>query len=271
MRNYIATTLILAIIIVLIQNTTSAVVSINVIETGFTFSDVSLGALSSGQILRINNTGDQNISSIYIYTTNPTQDPAGTGQSINYDTGNFILFQNNTSAAFFANHVEFNQTNPVYVTLPLNSVASGRFHFGYSEYFWALKSGSTGINCTNGTIFIGSSVHNRTSIGDIDLSDNAGTQFTSIDSGQRGGADISIGIDSYCGIVEANCSKITIVKWNKGNTPYDSGSVCNNDYYIYTGSLQPNQTVNITIFAQMPYGVGEGSLKQGIITVVASA
>jgi len=258
--------------IILLQNTSNAVISINVVQTGFTFSNISVGALSAGQTLTINNTGDQNISSIYLYVTNPSQDPIGTGDAASYDTGNFILFQNSTSQAFFSNHAEFNQTNPIYVTLPSNSVSQGRVRFGYSEYFWSLRSGSsTSNNCTNGTIFVGTSVHNKTNIGDIDLSDNSGTQLSVIDSGLRGASDITIGTDEYCGIIESNCSKITIVKWNKGNIPYDSGSVCNNDYNIYTGTLQPNQTINITIFTQIPYGVGEGNLKQGIITVVVSA
>lgn len=269
MKIYVVCVLALAVTFFLFQNTTTAVISINVVQAGFTFSDISVGAISSGQTLTISNTGDQNISSIYIYVTNPSSDPIGTGNSASYDTGNFILFQNNTSSSFFANHIEFNQSAPIYLTLPSNSVSSGRFRVGYAEYFWALVPGS-GVNCTNGTLYIGNSVHNKTNIGDVDLSDNSGIQLSVIDSGARGASDISVGGDQYCGIVQSNCSSISLVKWNKGNTPYDSQSICNNDYYIYTGTLEPAQSIDLTIFAQIPYGVGEGNLKQGVLTVVAS-
>ena len=247
---------------------TFGVVTIDIVQTSFSIN-LSTSSESPGQTLTINNTGTQPISTIYVYTTVPSANPTASGISTNYDAGNFILFQNQTNNLFYANHLEFNETVPVYIRQPANVVSVGRFRFFNGDFFWALTAGSTN-NCTNGSIYMSSKMHNSTSIGDADLTDNFVT-FSVIDNGARGATDINAGTNGYCAIVESNCQKVTFVKWNQGNTPFDSGSVCNKDNYLFSGNIQPNQTVNFTIFEDVPRGVANGTLTQGTITAVASA
>ena len=213
------------------------------------------------------NIGSSNITSIYLTATEPSSMPFGTTTATNWDAGNFLEVSNDTGTTYyFVNRVEFNESDwPDYLTLPSNAKAVGRFRIADNEYFWALESGL--VNCSNGTIYIGTTPHTPSDSGDTNLTDNSHT-LQQDGSLTHGLVDAKIGNQWYCIVVDADCTKVRMVKWN---IQYDEDAgKCTNDGYVYTGTLLPGESFEIKVRARIPLGVASGDVTTGTLTVTAS-
>ncbi|RLE10229.1 hypothetical protein DRJ04_09365, partial [Candidatus Aerophobetes bacterium] len=194
------------------------------------------------------NIGSKDIVNIYLSNTEPTSMPFGTSTATNWDAGNFLEISNDTGTTYYyANRIEFNESEwPDYLTLPDNTQAVGRFRIADNEYFWALVSTDSPVNCTNGTIYIGTTPHTPSDSGDTDLTDNGFPLQQGNEANQNYGfVDATIGGQGYCIVVNGTCDAVRLVKWNMGTVPYDNAGRCTNDGYVYTGTLSPGESFEI--------------------------
>lgn len=245
---------------------------INVTPKSFSWNNISVASLGDVNNMTIENIGTINISTIYATITTTNTNPYGTGISTNYNAGNFILLRNNTNTStsmFYIKNKNFNETPPVYLALPANQVSRGRFRFNNGDVFWSVASGSAN-NCTNGTIRIGSAIHNSTAVGDVDLTGASALTLSPVNSAKWGAVDATIVGYQYCVFVSDNCTETVISRWNKGEVPYDDSNICNNDVYITSGNLPIGENITVQIAISVPYGVASGNLTSGTITVVSS-
>lgn len=223
----------------------------------------------------IENVGSTDILQIWANVTQPGTDPFGTGVSSNYDAGNMIGLRNTTGSGsiYVIDRKEFNSTVPPYVTMPAGCTdmnASGRIRLDNEEFFFCAEKGGGGAGYANGTIYISQSPHNETNLGDVDLSDNVGTVLSKTDSDLYGAADITLAsnpTEDYCVALRSNGNFLRLIGWN---TALDTAGACNNDRRIYSGTLNPGQTMVIGIGARIPYGVAQGALSQGTLRIVAT-
>ncbi len=261
---------------------------IDVTPNSVSWSNVAPG--STGSVVRnvsIENVGSNNITTIYAYTTYPASNPFGTGASSNYDAGNFLLIQNNAteSGFFFANRVEYNDTNTWnlrYLKLPSGADAVGRFRIGHNEYFWALVGSGDSLQelCSNGTIYIGTEPHNYTNLGDIDLTDNSITWTHSVDPATTDGVLIDNTLTTpaeladYAIYIDDGCEFVALFKWaNPSGNPWNADDKSNTDQqplFLNTADpLAPGETLPIDLVVKVPYGVAAGSVTSGTLTILA--
>ncbi len=126
----------------------------------------------------VENIGSTNITRVWFNNTYPTSRPFGTGNVLNYDPANWILFKiNNTNRSDatgdmnkyrYINRVEYNESARL-LYLQDDGLANphqGRLRVGNYEYYFAYD----GDNQTDQMTFrIGIRPHNETMTGDIDL------------------------------------------------------------------------------------------------------
>ena len=205
---------------------------------------------------------------------------------------------------FYPNKVEYaetviNDTNNIvagsrvpYLNLSTErNVTVGRIRDGQNEYFWAIYAGvGVGFDCSSSepSISLGKVPHNDTNVGTIDLrrttagSDTimTGLAGTTYKTSTRRGTTIGSGRWLNTSItVSANCRNITVVQWNK-----DEGTTADdNNYWITTAAtasiglaytdtnyILPGEYYTAWVYLQLPYGVPDGIMETGTLTVIAS-
>ena len=205
---------------------------------------------------------------------------------------------------FYPNKVEYaeaviNDSNSVtngsmipYLNLTkTKNVTTGRIRDGKNEYFWAIYApAGEGWNCsidsTNPPIFVvGKNPHNDTNVGSIDLRSGSSDVYeksltTTTTDSLRG---ITMGDSdgrwkSTTVSVSADCKMIKVIQWNKDfaisgdNKNYwiTSSATSAGQAYADTGWVLPGEYYTAWTYLQLPYGVPDGTMTAGTLTVLAS-
>ncbi len=247
---------------------------------------------------QLENIGSTNITNLWLNVTQPTVRPFATGDSGKYDAANFIAAEINVSpdggaitqnAMSFIDRLEYNETRElVYLNLPANTKSYGRLRSGHNEYFWALTTAGTDCNgSANAVTFtIGTSPHNQTQTGTIDLTS------ASVDTAVLGGMYESgynanwtystngagvISVDTpssdYCVAAYIDCSKVRIFRWNADAPGAGTCGLSGNAYTYNSTSteLLPGDSMAMNIEMRVPFGTALGDVKTGYLTVVAQS
>ena len=248
--------------------------------------------------VQIENIGSHNITHIWFNTTYPTSRPFGTANVSAYDAGNFVvLAKENLSevpggatASYcegldkygrykYPNRVEYPEVRSlVYLrdpggNMPPQGYDYGRFRFADEEYFWMVSNSSS---CEGQTFYIGVNPHTETQTGSVDFNNSAERVTVTLSSPAVDGwcyGNISghselggYGVAVQNGTSGAN-RKVALVWWNKDFI--SNGAI---GYYLFEGqNLVPGQSTAACIKVYIPYGVYEGTVKTGILTVLVNS
>jgi hypothetical protein len=247
--------------------------------------------------IQIENIGSTNISRIWFNSTYPASNPFGGGSANDYDAGNFVVVKNNQSAAnpyFFPNLVEYNESEIIYLQLPVvgGSWAHGRFHAANKEYFWAVNT--TSGNCSRSQFRIGKTAHNASQQGTVDLRTCDATLTTEgandcrqgtltrtllfpyTGNNQWGWADLYIGPNgaasrlNYTVAVHWNCSdtvKVMFYHWNQ-DAPGAQEGANHPEYFMSGATLKPGQHIIGNVKLLIPYGTAYGNITGSLTAIV---
>jgi hypothetical protein len=257
-----------------IETNVTAKTLIDISPANLTWTGLEPGTISvTTKQIQLENIGSTSITEVWFNSSQPTAArPFATGDPGEYDAANFvkISFENN-GAYYFVDRLEWNETRTlIYLTLAGGYQTYGRFRNGGNEYFWVTYIGTT--NCTDGKIAIGTSAHNQTLDGDLDLTNNNVT-LTNAD-GTWGYADTTIGGDSYVVLVRESCDRVRWYKWNEDAPGAASAA---NDAYFWddTGApgypLYPGNSTVADVKVAIPYGVAYGEIGDGQLFVLAQS
>jgi len=245
--------------------------------------DVSNQNVNAPGSIQIENTGSTNITKIWFNVSQPSARPFGTGDNGSYDAGNFIaIAKHNTGQYYFVNRLDFNESQEiVYLYVPGPSWKYGRIRHASNEYFWAVNISANPLqNCGNMPLRIGLRPHNISSTGSTNFADGlSGTEYqeftVSIMNANWGYVDMNSGpFANYCAIIpRPACDKIYIYHWDM-DAP-GAGLYCFSASYFWdnatNGELKPGESVIADIVVRVPYGVYQGYVKEGVLTVIAQS
>ena len=233
---------------------------------------------------QIENVGSTNISYVWLNVTQPSSNPYGTGNPNNYDPANFIAVNRTGTNYSYVDRLEYNATDPIiYLNLDSNARSNGRYgrvRSAFNEYFWQINGTCSN---TDSYFIIGDTPHNKTQTGTIDLQNG---DITAIKlSGGTGGwfygstalskDFLGYGIENYVVLVDnSTCTKIRLVRWNADILDQTNSESVLSDYgFAYNstteGQLYPGSSFDMGIQMRVPYGVAQGQLPTGVLTVVA--
>lgn len=224
--------------------------------------------------IQIENIGSTNLTNVWFNTTQPSARPFGTGDSSNYDAANFIAIKNSTMTSTqyaFVDRLEYNHSTDIaYLKLPADVKTQGRLRAGPKEYFWATTSDGSYCNGTDTeTLNLATIAHNETDTGDIDLTDNSLTINNIAGTIEWGLVnEFTVGDTSYCAAVSADCSKVRFYRWN-ADAPGEGS--CTLDLRYSTTTLYPGDSFGVDIRMYVPYGVAQGAVTTGTLTVLATS
>ena len=223
---------------------------------------------------QVENVGSTNLTNVWFNVTQPLSNPFGTGSNDSYNAANYIAINGSAEAPAtfkFIDMIEYpHPTDIVYLTLPANTQAQGRFHVGPSEYFWALNSSNAVCSgdAAGDSIMIGTVAHDPDTTGDIDLSDNQAA-IVQVD-GSNGVANVTVGVDTYCAQVASDCGSVRLYRFN-ADAPGASGGACQFDGRYATTILTPGDSYAAGIRMFVPYGAAVGTMTPGTLTVLATS
>lgn len=249
--------------------------------------------------IQIENIGSRNITLIWLNNTYPRSSPFATGSAFMYDAGNFVAVGREFEELFFPNRCEYNETRSlIYIRAPngqmppnLGQYMYGRFRNTSREYFWMVDfSGGLDPNACDGgdTFYLGDDAHTRTGSGSTQFDNCGGNLVTGpvnndpyecrlgvlADDPEHTGwayADVLIGTDeNYTIAINQYCNRTFWTKWNLDGPGGRAGM---NVQAFWNASMHGNFTpgnstvANIKVY--VPYGVAEGQVTQGYLTVLA--
>lgn len=250
--------------------------------------------------VQIENIGSVAINYTWFNNSYPNDLPFGSGDPNEYDAGNFAVIKRNQSGAkyFFPNRVEYNESEIIYLQLPVpeSEWAHGRFRSANREWFWAVNS-STGV-CNESNFRIGKIAHNQTQLGSVDLragacdpalsgaaalgggscrmGDLAATVNTPYAGGEWGWADLYVGpntnYENYTVAVYWNCTKqVTAMfyHWNKDAPGANEGA--SHPEYFYATTLKPGEHIIANVKLRIPYGTAAGNITGALTVTVQTA
>ncbi len=238
--------------------------------------------------IQIENMGSTDITYIWANVTQPTTNPFGTGNLNNYDPGNWIQLKpsdNPNVNMSFVDRVEFNSSvDYIYLNKAPNWVSFGKIRDAYNEYFWNINATVTtdpqaycnGSIGTDADLVIGRTPHNTTWTGTIDLvnGDVAWNNIVSTGDPNWGIVDgIKVGNNTYCVAVYWDCSYMRVYRWNADAPGAASCTAFGTDGLTLNGGtpIYPGGSLIADVELHIPYGVPDGTLPTGTLTVVASA
>ena len=253
----------------------------------------AVGNQSSAQI---ENIGSTNITALWFNVTQPAVRPFATGTNASYNSANFVWISKENADEYYAvDRREYNETRSlIYLTDPAGNIppdgstySYGRFRNTSMEYFWYYaKSGDA--SC--GNLYVGDDFHSQGVTGTIDFSSGcggAGNALTDAPNGDcRSGAtasgvgdfcyaDVNIGGELYVVAVhDDGTDEGDYLRWTHWNADAPGGrswraSGNYNDYFS-TLTIYPGNSTVADLKIYLPYGVAQGKLSQGVLTVIAS-
>lgn len=232
--------------------------------------------------IQIENIGSTNMSHVWINATYPSTNPFGSGSNANYDAGNFVVLANQTSEDYlFPSRWDYNETGVLYYIkdpngqMPPSGFNYGRFRNASNEYFWLINN-TGACNDTGKYLHLGSTPHNSSQSGTTDFTGSGyinvtldGT-VTGVYGSNWAYGDIASGpMNGYCVAVNASCDAVIFYKWN---IDAPGGTNCANAEYAWNstsnGPLYPGKNFPMMIKVNIPYGVPEGTIEAGTLTVI---
>ncbi len=293
-----------------ISVTISTITMVNIDPYVLTWSGLNPGDIGNATeettgyfAIQIENIGSNNITHIWFNSSYPSSRPFGTANSSAYDAGNFVvLARENLSeiptgatASYCAdlsnstyderygrykypNRVEYPEVRTLVYLKDDNGIMPpldkdyGRFRFANEEFFWMI---SNATDCGGNDFLIGNDSHTSTQTGTVDFqgSDVATVSLvaTPIEGWCYGNISSHSHLDGYGVLVQNGTSgadrKVQLVWWNKD--ALTNGMV---GHYLFEGeNLVPGQSTAACIKVYVPYGVNEGSVETGILTVVVNS
>lgn len=265
-------------------------------SSNYTNSELGAGVSKTG--FQLENIGSTNITNMWLNVTQPSIRPFGTGIKDNYDAANFVAAYINMSpdssaigqnTMSFVDLLEYNESRQlVYLNLPANTKSYGRLRSGYNEFFWALSTSGTNCNASASavTLTIGTTPHNQTQTGTIDLANGADRDFVTLANMDNTGMNANwsyatvsdfITIDtpsaSYCVTSYIDCSKVRFFRWN-ADAPGAGLCGLSGSGYTYNSTnteLVPGDSMAMNIELRIPFGIALGQIKSGYLTVIAQS
>jgi hypothetical protein len=259
-------------------------ISIDVNPNSVSWNQLNIGETGTPSYFTVTNVGSVNITSLRANITNDATNPYGTGTSSNYNAGEFVLMNTTSAGFYYVNKMNWNESIPGEVTSPTDfTEGADTGYFGIirtasdsdvgQDYYWFINRTASSGDCatSSSVLLLGNDPKNVSSTGSIDFTDSG--EYTSIPFGAGvSAADISSGdFSGYCAIISADCSTVTLTRWN---TDLDSGSACTNDQVFYDGTspneLSPGSYTWFWLEPKIPNGVPDGDVSQGTLTIIAS-
>jgi hypothetical protein len=262
----------------------SQVVSIDVSPNTVSWIGLNVGETGDPEYFTVTNVGSVNITSLRANITNDDTNPYGTGTALNYNAGEFILFNQTDTAFYYVNKKNWNETVPGEVTGPTDwteGADTGYFGIirtawdndvGQDYYFFTNRTGDSGdCHTGSGELYIGKEPKNVTDQGSVDFSSSANFDTVTLDTSGIG--NVSSGdFEFYCVAVTSDCSTVTLFKWN---TDLETSGGCNNEINFYDesshGKLKPGNYTWFWLEPKIPNGVPDGDVAQGTLTIIATA
>jgi len=259
---------------------------ITINTTGLSFSGVSPGTNATPIEVKIENTGSNSLTNIYLHvdsldkeTSNPWNNPS---TSTGWSATSFLDVKNGTAGSsgtyYYVGSVVWNKTDDTSATgYTLNTSGGatcstckrsyGRIWFDKdnsasdSFYYWQLVNGSDGTCKSTSTVF---KLQQTRGSKDVD-GGTAAYAYTS--SGNWLTFTISSGVGSgYCYAVYTDCTKFFVYKYD-GNSTFPSCTAKSN---LVDGPLYSAQYVIASFRARVESGHVQGSTTQGNLRVVAT-
>ncbi len=248
----------------------------------------------NGVGVRIINVGSLDIANIRANISMASSNPFGSGDPLNYNAGDYIQMNASTNETFrWINSIHWNETKPGNVVPPIGWIEG--HNTGYyiqvrtasdddeGVTYHAITNSSDGQNCSDDTgtndpfIRISKLPKNVTDDPDYDLSDATNytevtLSYTQNSAGTPYGAgkiDSHQDLGSYCILVSEDCA--SLILYHFGRDWDFSGTDCDADQYVFTGTLQPGQSTSTWYRAKVPFGVEQGRLGYGILWFTATA
>lgn len=279
--------------------TISEVVQVNLDPSAYTWSALNPGDEGNGSTeasgfgaLQVENIGSHNITHLWFNVTQPSSRPFGTGEATNWNAGNFIVLQNQSGGDFyFIDRVEWNDSRGlVYVKDPEGSLpydiaeyTVGRIKNATNEYMFMINY-TDDCNETGAMLWIGHSPHTAGSSGYIDFQDDNRENVSLTRGGTNnewGVGEIDDGpLSGYCVAVYRTCGYLRLYKTNM-EAPGADAICTNNAYYTIgetgdsnprynTAPLTPGASIIMNVRVRIPYGVYEGTVSPGTLTVLVN-
>lgn len=279
----------------------SAITMVNIDPSVLSWSGLNPGDIGTNDTeatgyfaIQIENIGSKNITHIWFNATYPSSRPFGTANVTKYNAGNFVVLAKDNSsggatpsfcngldkynAYKYPNRVEYPEMRTlVYLkddagNMPPESRDYGRFRFADEEYFWMVINDT---DCASKSFYVGKEPHTATQSGSVDFS-VAGNRVTVTLSatptngwcyGNITGHDE---LTDYGVLVENGTSganrKVMLTWWNKDAVDGAAG------HYLFEGSnLVPGNSTSPCVKVYIPYGVHQGTVETGILTVVVNS
>ncbi len=260
--------------------------SIDVSPNTVNWTGLNIGETGDPEYFTVINVGSVNITSLKANITNDDSNPQGTGNPLDYNAGEFVLFNQTDTGFYYVNKKNWNESIPGEVTVPddfTEGNATGYFGIintawdndvGQQYYFFTNRTSDSGdCHTSSANILIGIEPKNITHGGSVDFSGSPGTYYLSftVPAGDEG-VDISSGdFNGYCALISADCGTVTLTKWN---TDLDANGDCSNDQIFYDGTtpneLNPGNNTWFWLEPKIPNGVPDGDVHQGTLTIIAT-
>lgn len=168
---------------------------LNYSATGLTPGSTETRDDSNVSALQIENVGSENITDVWMESSEPSSDPFGTGAASNYDAANFMqIYLNSTIISdefssldgslsdyrdkpVFINRRDYAENRDLsYIFVDGEDAWEyGRFRAGEEEYFWAVENTST-VGTDSPTFKVGATAHTQEQTGTTDFT-SSGTDF----------------------------------------------------------------------------------------------
>jgi hypothetical protein len=241
--------------------------------------------------VRIWNVGSLDIGTIRANATMAPANPYGTGDPASYNAGDYIQMNASTNSTFrYINSRNWNFTKPAAVTAPAGWVAGDQSGYyidirtasdgDVGETYHAFTNATAGSNCSETGSWVRIARDPKTVSQDPDYDFTQANNYTEVGLTYSitGSTPYGIGkIDSsengelgdYCVLVSQDCATVTLFHWSRDLD--FSGSGCDADQLVYSGTLQPGQSTSTYFRAKVPFGVSNGMLGYGIIWFTATA
>jgi hypothetical protein len=282
--------------------TISTKTMVNIDPYVLTWAALEPGSIGNGSLetngyfaIQVENIGSHNITHVWFNTSYPTERPFATANATMYDAGNFVVLASEPAGGAtlascsvldkysdykYPNLVEYPEVRElVYVkddnqAMPPINRDYGRFHFADEEYFWMIDNAT---DCASGSFMIGNVPHTEVATGSVDFSNVANYEAVTLNAaGEEGWCVGTVGgthnLTGYGVLVQNATSgagrRVMLAWWNKdaadsvGHYFWDTST---------SGPLVPGNSTAACIKVYIPYGVYEGTIKTGILTVIANS
>lgn len=212
-----------------VDNVTSINVAPETLSYSLSPGNIQTDSDSGYSGIEIENTGSENITTIYLSSSSPDTRPFGEGTAGAYDAGNFIQVKpsgeypgtESEDDFHFIGRKDFNTSNPLsYVQTPSSegTVRYGRYRVANESFFWAVtdaeSDSNSGGNFCGGTgtseLLVGKTAHSGQQTGSVDFRSTSSSyeSYSISDSADYYGKVNDVKLNTYEGT-----KNVTMLTW----------------------------------------------------------